>query len=566
MVFRFVNPNSHTVIGGVRVVPDNPSDIDQYVNVQFRNTSQPAFVTVSGESGNIAKPFVMNPGRWSVYINVNQTVFLDYFVLLPEDFYLATILNQKVEKPCTIGERDLCRHHAYPNSTIYDKSWGAERGIIYCGKKVNIVINAFICDTPAKSFILGIKNHTGYFGCNKCIQEGDFIQNRLVFPELNSTLRTNLSFRNRTQPEHHLVSSELENLNIDMVLQFPLDYMHLICLGVMKKVLTFCIRGTLDVRIKKNVIPGMVQKSISLKVPKEFCRSPRSILELDRWKATEFRQFLLYTGIYILKDAVNKTLFEHFLCLSIAVRILSDKEHCKKLFYYAKELLHFFVKKFECYYGRHFMSYNVHNLLHICDDVENFGTLDMFSAFKYENYLYKLKLKLKDTSRPLCQIVNRITEENLLLLHSPQNVNYPYVKYKNGVAISVIFSSFCISLSEFNNVKLPLVSTQGITELDTSINDDKDLRERFTNYLKNIGGRNTKEMISRILTKLLKNSLGVQCSLLGKRNHLRFKDLKLMEVIITAVRHNFNASSESEIELLVGEWLRLSKLRISREK
>lgn len=27
--------------------------------------------------------------------------------------------------------------------------------------------------------------------------------------------------------------------------------------------------------------------------------------------------------------------------------------------------------------------------------------------------------------------------------------------------------------------KLPLVSTQGITELDTSINDDKDLRERF---------------------------------------------------------------------------------------
>lgn len=129
----------------------------------------------------------------------------------------------------------------------------SERGIIYCGKKVNIVINAFICDTPAKSFILGIKNHTGYFGCNKCIQEGDFIQNRLVFPELNSTLRTNLSFRNRTQPEHHLVSSELENLNIDMVLQFPLDYMHLICLGVMKKVLTFWIRGTLDVRIKKKM-------------------------------------------------------------------------------------------------------------------------------------------------------------------------------------------------------------------------------------------------------------------------------------------------------------------------
>ncbi|XP_057663543.1 laminin subunit alpha [Diorhabda carinulata] len=124
MVFRFVNPNPYTVIGGIRIVPENPSDIEQYIPVQFRNSSQPAFVTVSGDTGNIAKPFVMNPGRWTVIININQTVFLDYFVLLPEDFYLATILNQKVEKACTIGEQDLCRHHAYPNVTSYDKSWG----------------------------------------------------------------------------------------------------------------------------------------------------------------------------------------------------------------------------------------------------------------------------------------------------------------------------------------------------------------------------------------------------------------------------------------------------------
>ncbi|CAG9860176.1 unnamed protein product [Phyllotreta striolata] len=125
MVFRFVNPNPHTVIGSVRVVADNPGDYEQEIKVQFRNTSQPELVTVSGETGNIAKPFVLNPGRWSVIVNVNETVFLDYFVLLPEDFYLATVLNQKIEKPCTIGERELCVHHAYPNSTIYDKSWGS---------------------------------------------------------------------------------------------------------------------------------------------------------------------------------------------------------------------------------------------------------------------------------------------------------------------------------------------------------------------------------------------------------------------------------------------------------
>ncbi|XP_074042767.1 laminin subunit alpha [Leptinotarsa decemlineata] len=124
MVFRFVNQNPYTVIGGVRIIPDNPNDIEQYIQVQFRNTSQPAFVTVSGETGNTPKPFVMNPGRWSVSINVNHSIFLDYFVLLPEDFYLATILNQKVENACSVDEKDMCRHYEYPNVSFYDRSLG----------------------------------------------------------------------------------------------------------------------------------------------------------------------------------------------------------------------------------------------------------------------------------------------------------------------------------------------------------------------------------------------------------------------------------------------------------
>ncbi|CAG9821860.1 unnamed protein product [Phaedon cochleariae] len=124
IVFRFVNTNPNTVIGGIRIIPENPNDIEQYVKVQFRNTSQPDFVTVSGETGNVPKPFVMNPGKWSVSINVNQSVFLDYFVLLPEDFFMATILNQKVERACTLNEMDLCRHYAYPNVSYYDRSLG----------------------------------------------------------------------------------------------------------------------------------------------------------------------------------------------------------------------------------------------------------------------------------------------------------------------------------------------------------------------------------------------------------------------------------------------------------
>ena len=41
--------------------------------------------------------------------------FQDYFVLIPEAYYEATVLTKLVDKPCIIGDRKLCRHFAYPS-------------------------------------------------------------------------------------------------------------------------------------------------------------------------------------------------------------------------------------------------------------------------------------------------------------------------------------------------------------------------------------------------------------------------------------------------------------------
>jgi hypothetical protein len=43
------------------------------------------------------------------------------------------------------------------------------------------------------------------------------------------------TFTDKETPEHHKMKSVLEDLQIDMIKDIPLDYMHLVCMGVMGK-------------------------------------------------------------------------------------------------------------------------------------------------------------------------------------------------------------------------------------------------------------------------------------------------------------------------------------------
>lgn len=326
-----------------------------------------------------------------------------------------------------------------------------DNGLIHDGDKISSIrLRAIICDAPARSFVTCTKNHSGYFGCSKCIQEGDYVGDRVIFPETNNILRTDESFKIRQQEEHHKDVSILLDLNIGMVSQVPLDYMHLVCLGVTKKLLQFWIKGKADVRIPKQKLEEVQEHFIYMKsfIVYEFARTPRSLFEVDRYKATEFRQILLYTGLVLFKNILPPAQYNHFLSLSCAIRILCTKQLCEEQNHYAKSLLHYFVEMHSSLYGLQYMSYNIHNLIHLADDVKNFGCLDEFSSFKYENFMYDIKRKLKTSRKPLQQIYNRLTEESLINREYIDE-KYPYINEKKS---AIIDRNFSITTKFPNNV------------------------------------------------------------------------------------------------------------------
>lgn len=192
------------------------------------------------------------------------------------------------------------------------------------GITLKLKISKLICDAPAKSYVLCVKSHTGYFGCTKCVQEGEYVNGRVIFPETTATLRTDASFRKKVDEDYHKGTTPLEQLTMDLVSQIPLDYMHLVCLGVMKRLLLFWVRGNKSVRLTEENLSKIEKKIQNFKafVPKEFSRLPRSLQKVENFKATELRQFLLYIGPIILKNNMSKIYYAHFMSLHVAIRIL----------------------------------------------------------------------------------------------------------------------------------------------------------------------------------------------------------------------------------------------------
>lgn len=342
-------------------------------------------------------------------------------------------------------------------------------GISYRGNKIPIRLRCFIADAPARAFILNHRGHTSANPCSKCKVSSTQSSGRCIFNGVNHPLRTDEEYSLCLDEDHHKEgTSPLSLLPIGMVSQVPFEYMHLVCLGVVKKLMSAWVHG------KYSWLSKLSARSIDLIsarlnilkkwCPSEFARWPRSLEMYSKYKATEFRQFLLYTGPIVTYGVLDTELYKHFLLLHAAIRVLVSKSPSRQHLRFAELALKKFVLRCECLYGANFNSYNVHGLLHLANDVRRLGNLDSFSAFPYENNMSMFRKYCRKPGLPLQQLFNRMSEmrqhgvtqlrniDSSIRVSVPRNNDNKCVEYCkihfNGIFLSVYVRDNCCILRD----------------------------------------------------------------------------------------------------------------------
>lgn len=307
---------------------------------------------------------------------------------------------------------------------------------------------------------LGVVSFNAKNGCLKCEGEGEYSHESrtVVFTAINSAKRTDEKFRQNAYNSHQKVSTPLLKIpSLDLIEDIIVgDRLHLIDLGVMKRLLLGWRDGTLgyETKLSANQASQISDMLSAIQLPSEIHRKLRGMDHLSFWKASEFSSFLHYASIVVLKHFLPTDYYDHFLLLFCSITMLSSN-HYKSNWTVARKMLEAFVSEYMELYGEQFLTSNVHNLQHVVDEVERFGPLSTISAYPFENALQRIKHLLRSGWKSLEQVINRLSEINSNEYYTTKKSQarrgqYPYVRTSGTTKILEVKEDFFLNSSDRN--------------------------------------------------------------------------------------------------------------------
>lgn len=280
------------------------------------------------------------------------------------------------------------------NSTILVK------GKVICGT----------CDLPAKSKFLQFKQFNSYYGCPKCLSEGaraptgkttvqvyPFTPNieKRTHQETVQTARLALEAR-RTNKDASILGIKgptlLAKIVPDLIRCTAIDIMHGVALGLCKLLLHlwFASKFSNMEWSVHHLFDLADEKLRKFKAPSFSQRAPRSLKEMKFWKASEYKMFLMYYSVPIMKNILDEVYLKHHCLLVSALSLLSQDSISLSQVQAASAMLQSYVSDFPRLYHIRYLGINVHQLIHLPDEVINLGPLWVYSCFFLENFNGKI--------------------------------------------------------------------------------------------------------------------------------------------------------------------------------
>lgn len=296
-----------------------------------------------------------------------------------------------------------------------------------------------ICDSVARPMVQNVIQFNGLYGCSYCKHKGEMIKKGSghvrVYPadsglhpprtKDESLEHAKLALKDG-KPHFGIkgpcVLSELPQFN--SVTGFPPDYMHCVCLGVVRQVVDILVDSVNHAQpfYLGDCIEEIDGYLLQQKPPNEIHRSPRSLSLRKYWKASEWRCFLLFYSVVVFKKLMKAKYFHHWLLLVNGIHVLLSTSVNQDTINYANRCLVKFVAQFHHLYGKINTSFNVHLLIHLSESVRIFGCLQKQSAFVYEDACGRLLRLFHGTQGVPKQIVKNFrAQQNLLsFLKAPE--------------------------------------------------------------------------------------------------------------------------------------------------
>ena len=217
----------------------------------------------------------------------------------------------------------------------------------------------------------------------------------------------------------------LDQPSFNMIEDVPCEYMHLLCFGVVKRMITLNFKvGEQKDRIttRKLTLPSLFNEKIkSIKVTREFSRRCRN-MDLSVWKASEYKHCLIFFFPIIL-DCIeedfedDRKIWLHLVYM-IRACILPNEEFRKIDTAIVESACKNFYELFEKLFGEINCTYSIHVLPSHLLKIRGNNPLTYRSAFKFESFFSEMRnLFQPGTISPVKQILNNCYMKRLLEYH-----------------------------------------------------------------------------------------------------------------------------------------------------